>query len=94
MLSGIGPADHLREHGILVAQDLPGVGEHLQDHLEVYIQHACTQPVSMQPAATQKWRRPFIGAQWLFLRSGPGRVEPLRGAAASSGATTTSPTRT
>ena len=72
MLSGIGPADHLREHGILVAQDLPGVGEHLQDHLEVYIQHACTQPVSMQPAATQKWRRPFIGAQWLFLRSGPG----------------------
>jgi choline dehydrogenase len=72
MLSGIGPADHLREHGILVAQDLPGVGEHLQDHLEVYIQHDCTQPVSMQPAATQGWRRPFIGAQWLFLRSGPG----------------------
>jgi choline dehydrogenase len=72
MLSGIGPADHLREHGIQVVQDLPGVGEHLQDHLEVYIQHAATQPVSMQPAATQKWRRPFIGAQWLFLRSGPG----------------------
>ena len=72
MLSGIGPADHLREHGINVAQDLPGVGEHLQDHLEVYIQHAATQPVSMQPAATQEWRRPFIGAQWLFLRSGPG----------------------
>jgi choline dehydrogenase len=72
MLSGIGPADHLREHGILVAQDLPGVGENLQDHLEAYIQHAATKPVSMQPAATQLWRRPFIGAQWLFLRSGPG----------------------
>jgi choline dehydrogenase len=72
MLSGIGPADHLREHGISLVSDLPGVGENLQDHLEVYIQHACTKPVSMQPAATQKWRRPFIGAQWLFLRSGPG----------------------
>jgi choline dehydrogenase len=72
MLSGIGPADHLRDLGINVAAEVPGVGEHLQDHLEVYIQHAATQPVSMQPAATQKWRRPFIGAQWLFLRSGPG----------------------
>jgi len=72
MLSGIGPADHLREHGILLAQDLPGVGEHLQDHLEVYIQYRSLQPVSMQPAATQLWRRPFIGAEWLFLRSGPG----------------------
>jgi choline dehydrogenase len=72
MLSGIGPADHLREHDIAVAADLPGVGANLQDHLEVYIQHASTQPVSMQPAATEKWRRPFIGAQWLFLRSGPG----------------------
>jgi choline dehydrogenase len=72
MLSGVGPADHLAEHGIEVAADLPGVGANLQDHLEVYIQHASTQPVSMQPAATQKWRRPFIGAQWLFLRNGPG----------------------
>jgi choline dehydrogenase len=52
--------------------DLPGVGQHLQDHLEVYIQYGSSQPVSMQPSATQLWRRPFIGAQWLFLRSGPG----------------------
>ncbi|HEX5014395.1 MAG TPA: choline dehydrogenase [Candidatus Limnocylindrales bacterium] len=79
MLSGVGPADHLREHGINVAQDLPGVGENLQDHLEVYIQHACTKPVSMQPAATQKWRRPFVGAQWLFLRSGPGASNHFEG---------------
>ena len=51
--------------------DLPGVGENLQDHLEVYVQHACTQPVSVQPAL--KWRnRPWIGAQWLFCRRGPG----------------------
>jgi choline dehydrogenase len=38
----------------------------------VYVQHQSTQPVSMQPSATELWRRPFIGAQWLFLRSGPG----------------------
>jgi choline dehydrogenase len=47
------------------------VGEHLQDHLEVYVQYACTQPVSQQPAL--KWRnRPLVGAEWLFLRRGPG----------------------
>jgi choline dehydrogenase len=70
-LSGIGNADHLRSLGIDVVQDLPGVGENLQDHLEVYVQHACTQPVSLNPNL-QFWRRPIIGAQWLFLRSGPG----------------------
>ena len=62
-----------------MAADLPGVGAHLQDHLEVYIQYRSTQPVSMQPAATQKWRRPFIGAQWLFLRSGPGATNHFEG---------------
>ena len=71
-LSGVGAAADLGPLGIPVVADLPGVGEHLQDHLEVYIQHGSRQPVSMQPAATQLWRRPFIGAQWLFLRSGPG----------------------
>ena len=70
-LSGIGKADHLRSLGIDVVQDLPGVGENLQDHLEVYVQHACKQPVSLNPNL-QFWRRPIIGAQWLFLRSGPG----------------------
>ncbi|KAB8182409.1 choline dehydrogenase [Microbispora catharanthi] len=70
-LSGVGDADHLKAHGVDVVHDLPGVGENLQDHLEVYIQYACKQPVSMQPA--MKWRnRPMVGAQWLFLRKGPG----------------------
>jgi len=78
-LSGVGRAADLGALGIPVVGDLPGVGEHLQDHLEVYIQYACTQPVSMQPAATQKWRRPFIGAQWLFLRSGPGATNHFEG---------------
>jgi choline dehydrogenase len=70
-LSGVGNADELRALGIDVVHDLPGVGENLQDHLEVYVQYACKQPVSMQPYL--KWRhRPWIGARWLFLRSGPG----------------------
>jgi choline dehydrogenase len=70
-LSGVGNAHELEELGIGVAHDLPGVGENLQDHLEVYVQYSCTQPVSVQPAL-KKWKRPFIGAQWLFFRSGPG----------------------
>jgi choline dehydrogenase len=70
-LSGVGSAHELEELGIGVVHDLPGVGENLQDHLEVYVQYSCTQPVSVQPAL-KKWKRPFIGAQWLFFRSGPG----------------------
>jgi len=70
-LSGIGNAKELKEMGINVVHDLPGVGENLQDHLEVYVQYACKEPVSMQPML-KLWRRPFIGARWLFLRSGPG----------------------
>jgi choline dehydrogenase len=79
LLSGIGPAADLEALGIPVVADLPGVGENLQDHLEVYIQYTSLQPVSMQPTATQKWRRPFIGAQWLFLRSGPGATNHFEG---------------
>jgi choline dehydrogenase len=70
-LSGVGRAGELEALGIPVVHDLPGVGENLQDHLEVYVQYACTQPVSVQPAL-KTWKRPFIGAQWLFFRSGPG----------------------
>ena len=71
-LSGVGPAGLLRSLGIAPVVDLPGVGENLQDHLEVYVQHGSKRPVSMQPHATQRWRRPWIGFQWLFLRRGPG----------------------
>jgi choline dehydrogenase len=70
-LSGVGKADDLRPLGIDIVHDLPGVGQHLQDHLEVYIQYACKQPVSIAPGM-KMWRRPFIGAQWLFFRSGLG----------------------
>jgi choline dehydrogenase len=79
LLSGIGPADEIDALGIPVLADLPGVGRNLQDHLEVYVQYQSRQPVSMQPSATQLWRRPFIGAQWLFLRSGPGATNHFEG---------------
>lgn len=68
-LSGVGDADHLSGLGIPVVADLPGVGENMQDHLEVYIQYACKEPVSMQPHLA-KWKAPWIGLQWLF-RKGP-----------------------
>jgi len=70
-LSGVGNSEELDALGIGVVHDLSGVGENLQDHLEVYVQYSCTEPVSVQPAL-KKWKRPFIGAQWLFFRSGPG----------------------
>ena len=69
-LSGIGPAEVLADAGVEPVVDVPGVGENLQDHLEVYLQYACTQPVSMAPYLA-KWRRPWIGLQWL-ARRGPG----------------------
>jgi choline dehydrogenase len=77
-LAGIGNARELQALGITPLQDLPGVGEHLQDHLEVYIQYASKQPVSMQPYL--KWRyRPWIGFQWLFFRKGPGATNHFEG---------------
>jgi choline dehydrogenase len=69
-LSGVGNATELAALGVDMVHDLTGVGEHMQDHLEVYIQHRCTQPVSMAPMLA-KWRRPWIGLQWL-ARRGPG----------------------
>ena len=66
-LSGVGPAELLNQHNIPVVADLPGVGENMQDHLEVYVQYACKEPVSMSPHLAM-WRRPFIGLQWLFRR--------------------------
>ena len=69
-LSGVGPAGVLRDAGVTPVVDLPGVGENLQDHLEVYVQYACNEPVSLAPNLAN-WRRPWIGLQWLFRR-GPG----------------------
>ena len=77
-LSGVGPAEHLRSLGIDVVADLPGVGQNMQDHLEVYIQYASKQPVSMAPHLAW-WRRPWVGFQWLFFRRGPGATNHFEG---------------
>ncbi len=71
LLSGIGPKADLEQLGIPVVADLPGVGSNLQDHLEVYIQYASKQPVSIGPWLKHR-HKPRIGAEWLFLRSGVG----------------------
>jgi choline dehydrogenase len=70
-ISGVGAGDQLRGLGVDVVADLPGVGENLQDHLEVYVQHSCTQPVSMAPYFAMR-RRPAVGLQWLLRKTGPG----------------------
>jgi choline dehydrogenase len=70
-LSGVGNADELKAVGIDVVQDLPGVGENLQDHLEVYVQHACGQPVSVAPYLKYR-HRPWVALRWLLGGSGPG----------------------
>ncbi len=77
-LSGVGNAEDLRALGIDVVADVPGVGEHLQDHLEVYIQYASRLPVSIAPGL-KMWRRPMIGAQWLFQRKGLGATNHFEG---------------
>ena len=77
-ISGIGDAQLLNSVGVDVVHHLPGVGANLQDHLEVYVQYACKKPVSMQPNL-KKWKRPFIGANWLFFRKGPGATNHFEG---------------
>lgn len=71
MLSGIGPAQHLQQHGIDVRADRRGVGQNLQDHLELYIQMRALQPVSLY----KYWNvlgKAYVGVRWLLSRSGPG----------------------
>jgi choline dehydrogenase len=77
-LSGVGDEALLRQHGIPVVHHLPGVGENLQDHLEVYIQYASKQPVSIAPGLA--WhQRPKVAFQWLFQRKGLGATNHFEG---------------
>jgi choline dehydrogenase len=80
MLSGIGPAAHLAEHGIDVAADRPGVGQNLQDHLELYIQQACIQPITLYKYYNLLGKA-VIGAQWLFFKTGLGTSNQFESAA-------------
>ncbi|HIC7644291.1 TPA: choline dehydrogenase [Serratia liquefaciens] len=69
--SGVGPAALLNRLDIDLVHDLPGVGENLQDHLEMYLQYACKKPVSLYPAL-QWFNQPKIGAEWVFNGTGVG----------------------
>ena len=80
LLSGIGPAAHLAEHGIDVVADRAGVGQNLQDHLELYIQMAASQPITL----FKHWNifsKAMIGAQWLFTKTGLGASNQFESAA-------------
>jgi choline dehydrogenase len=70
-LSGVGPAAELRELGLAVVHDLPGVGENLQDHIEFYFQVACTQPITLY-SSMGLFSRALIGARWLLFKDGLG----------------------
>lgn len=70
-LSGIGPAAVLAEHGIPVVHDAPGVGENLQDHLQIRLIYECTQPITTNDQLRSWWGQARLGLQWLLARSGP-----------------------
>ncbi len=70
-LSGIGPAAELREHGISVVLDRPGVGENLQDHVEFYFQVACKQPITLY-SSIKPIPKLLIGARWMLFKNGLG----------------------
>ncbi|KQZ12923.1 choline dehydrogenase [Mesorhizobium sp. Root554] len=80
MLSGIGPARHLAESGIDVVADRPGVGQNLQDHMELYIQQESTKPITLY-SVLNPLSKALIGAQWLFFKTGLGTTNHFEAAA-------------
>ncbi|CAN7551795.1 choline dehydrogenase [Phyllobacterium sp. LjRoot231] len=80
MLSGIGPATHLKEHGIPVLVDRPGVGQNLQDHMEVYIQQESLKPITLN-SKLGLFSKAMIGAEWLFFKTGHGATNHFESAA-------------
>ncbi len=80
LLSGIGPAQELAEHGIEVVADRQGVGKNLQDHMELYLQMASLQPITLY----KYWNlfgKAYVGARWLMSRTGPGASNQFESAA-------------
>jgi choline dehydrogenase len=70
-LSGVGPGALLQEHGIPVVHELRGVGENLQDHLQLRVMYKCTKPITTNDDLASLWRRVRIGLKWLVRRTGP-----------------------
>src|SRR6202021_1697135 len=71
MLSGIGPAAHLAEHGIAVVQDLPGVGQNLQDHYSAPIKLKCSHPITVNDVMLSNVRKLKVGIQYYMFHTGP-----------------------
>jgi choline dehydrogenase len=71
MLSGLGPADHLKKFGIAVVRDMPGVGANLHDHFNTYVAYKCSQPVTMNDLANSLPRRLWAGMRYVLGRTGP-----------------------
>ncbi|MBB6466923.1 choline dehydrogenase [Aminobacter lissarensis] len=80
MLSGIGPAEHLKKHGISVVADRRGVGQNLQDHMELYIQQEATQPITLH-SVFNPFSKALIGAEWLLFKTGLGATNHFEAAA-------------
>jgi choline dehydrogenase len=80
MLSGIGPADELRASDVVVVHDLPGVGRNLQDHLELYVQYACNEPITLM-TAMRPHNMARIGASWFIGKKGLGASSHLEAGA-------------
>jgi choline dehydrogenase len=80
MLSGIGPAQHLKDQGIEVVADRPGVGQNLQDHMELYIQQESLKPITLY-SKLNLFSKAMIGAEWLFFKSGLGASNHFEAAA-------------
>jgi choline dehydrogenase len=70
-VSGVGPAGLLQSLGVGVVKDLPGVGENLQDHLQLRVMYRCTKPITTNDDLASLWRRCAIGLKWLLRRAGP-----------------------
>lgn len=77
MLSGIGDAEDLKLHGINSVVDLPGVGQNLQDHLELYVQHKCKQPITLHKVEESLLTKARIGIQWFMNQTGEGATAHL-----------------
>jgi choline dehydrogenase len=79
-LSGVGPAEHLREHGIAVVHELPGVGANLQDHFQARSVYRCTKPITLNDRVRSPFQKVLMGLEWLLYRTGPLTVGAGQGA--------------
>ncbi len=70
-LSGVGPAAHLRAHGIQPVHDLAGAGQNLQDHFQARSIYRCTRPITLNDLVKSPWRKALMGLEWALWRKGP-----------------------